>query len=203
MKDSTTRRYQFRRFVHAATIGLAAWSCNPSRPNDEQEVRNANSKRSVIDQPKFEPLYRASKSIQGAIGVGLTYPDFGKLLQSFASEISIAQDRARSADEQQLVKHYADALSVFKDSATLWQKKIESGDSWDGQIFYTVISSPVSGPGTDPRLAPIVEKYRLVTQDYRKYGQHLVTISPASIQLLWAEAGKYLDAGNHQYFEER
>ena len=39
-----------------------------------------------IDQKKFDDLYRAAKSIEGATQVGVTYNQFGQLLQKLATE---------------------------------------------------------------------------------------------------------------------
>jgi hypothetical protein len=190
------------RFLRCVLITALSVSCSNSA---ELEPRKRTMvKQAVIDQKKFETLYRASKAVEGAIGVGVTYQEFGKLLQSFSTELSIANDRPRSPEEQQLVNRYTEALNVLVDSATVWKKKIQSSsDTWKGQILYKIVSNPVGKPSTDTELTPIIEKYGLETQNKSTYDVRFVSISPTSTQTLWTIAGKHLNEGNRLYFEER
>jgi hypothetical protein len=73
-----------------------------------------------VDPDTFNVLYRVSKEIEGAQETGLTRGDFAKLLQRFATELSIAKDRVKTDSEKQVLQLYSEALSIWKDSDSLW-----------------------------------------------------------------------------------
>lgn len=84
-----------------------------------------------VDQQKFEPLYRAGKVISGAATVGVTKLKFGEMLGQFATEVSIAKDKATNQPEMNLVRTYTDALAVYQDSATVWDAKFNPSQRSD------------------------------------------------------------------------
>src|SRR5579859_7164605 len=52
----------------------------------------ANAPKGSISAEKFEGVYRAAKSIEGATGTGVTYLRFRELLQGLSTELSILAD---------------------------------------------------------------------------------------------------------------
>jgi hypothetical protein len=152
-------------------------------------------KRAVIDQKKFEPLYRSAKAVQASLAVGLTYAKFGELLQAFATEVSIAKDKASTAKESELVRLYREALLTLQDSNLLWKAKV-AGAGYDfipdGRIIVA------------PELQPTVEKYQIQTRKERmQYSKTTFdSIAEESIQLVWAKAGEQLDMASKAYYAE-
>ena len=53
-----------------------------------------------FDRTKFEPSYRAGKALESAIAVGVNYQKLSELTQTFATEIAIATDAAKTEDEK-------------------------------------------------------------------------------------------------------
>ncbi len=49
-------------------------------------------------QATFEPLYRATRALEGSVMVGVNYADMGQELQRLAAEVLIAKDRAASPE---------------------------------------------------------------------------------------------------------
>lgn len=146
-----------------------------------------------IDQKKYENLYRAAKAIEGAIAVGITYPKFGELLQNLSTEISIANDKAKSDTEKELLKSYFEVLTTFQESSTVWKYKIE-GSRYDwipkGQIF------------VEDELRPIIEKYSFPMElhEIKITRNSFTTISENSIKIIWEKAHDQLEKANKIYY---
>ncbi|MBZ5500144.1 MAG: hypothetical protein LAP85_27430 [Acidobacteriia bacterium] len=144
-----------------------------------------------VDHAKFEPVYRAAKSIQAAISVGLNYQKMGELLQNFATEILIAKDKAESDMERLLVARYGEALPIFKDSLALWNEQIDSS-KYEWLKGYLVCEGDV---------AVIAGKYKLQKEekDLAGVGRKLPVIPVSSVQALWLQADLKLQEGNKIY----
>ena len=84
-------------------------------------LRGPASKPTVADpRPEvIEPVYRAATELRATQDIGMNRQRFGDLLQKFATEITIARDRAESPREQQVIQGYSDVLQIYKDSAAV------------------------------------------------------------------------------------
>ena len=138
--------------------------------------------RPQIDRAKFEPVYRSAKGVEvSIIQVGLNYARMGELIQGFATEISIAEDRTETNAERLLVARYDEALTIPRDSATLWKDQIElSKFEWlKGYL-----------PCEVGEIEIIADKYRLQKEeeDLAKIGPKQWFIRSDSIQTLWTLA---------------
>ena len=83
---------------------------------------------STITQATFEPVYRASKAIQGAAGPGVTYAEFGELLHALSREVAIAKDHKMTGLDRKLLALFEEALAAYNVSANLWKTKIPADD---------------------------------------------------------------------------
>ncbi len=143
-----------------------------------------------IDQKKFESLNRADKSIQASLASGVSYIQFKSLLQTFGTELLIAKDAASSNLEKDFLRSYAEAYSIYEDSATLWQ---------------LIITSPYEncllGVAVDYRMEPIIEKYQLTTLDCGKGygGGQKKSLFKDAFQSLWRRAEAPLQAAGALY----
>lgn len=148
---------------------------------------------SKIDQAKFENLYRTAKAIQGSIEVGVSYDKFTELLQSLSTELSIANDKAKSEKERELLKSYSEVLACYHESAIVWKNRIDSDRYW---------YIPAREIFVEDELKPIVAKYSLPTKTHvfpymkRKYQ----TIQGSSLQLIWEKAAERLAEANSLYY---
>jgi hypothetical protein len=142
-----------------------------------------------VDHADFEQLYRSGKAISSATEVGLNYSSFSDLVQKLASEVSIAKDSANNQPEKNMTDAYQEALTAYRDSLVVWKNEIDgAGYDWipKGEIY------------VEDELRPIIAKYALATQErsIEITGHRFETIPEASIQVIWARAGKLLDAGS-------
>jgi hypothetical protein len=134
----------------------------------------------TVDQAKFEPAYKAMKSIQGATAVGVNYMRFGELLGNFATEVSIAADKTASDKEREILVHYATVLVIYNDSYTIWRTSLSSSRSELLPQGRLVISEEI---------APIVDKYYLPLKFHTFYGINYRSIDlHSSLQKLWDQA---------------
>ncbi len=163
------------------------WGCpsSKSNPTKAQKPREPAGVRAA----EFERVYRAAKAVEEATSVGVSYPRFQELLQNFATEQGIINDKASSGAERELAGAFAATLAAFKDSATIWRHMIEDSrySFLDGQISVGVTDK--KGKITNaPDLAQIVETYHLQVSTRNRFK----TISPSSLQIVWLEASQRL-----------
>jgi len=179
-----------RRDISLVLILVSAWGACKREPPPPPPPP---VKRPVIDQKKFEPLYRSAKTTQASLSVGLTYAKFGELQQVFATEVSIGQDKASTPKEVELVGLYRDALLTLQDSGVLWKGKVSSA-GYDfipaGRIFL------------ESEQRAVVEKYQIASKKHRGAGGAWDSVGEEAIQVLWAKAGEQLDVANKLYYAE-
>jgi hypothetical protein len=166
----------------------------------------AEAKKPAVDRAQFESLYRSAKRIQSAAQIGVNYLKMSELVQSFATEASIAKDKASTEEEKELVDLYASALKAYADSRTLWKNKVKYSDKlWKGLIVYSGENRDRNGKVTNSmvnrELTPIVQRYNLELADQYASITNLYwkSISPSAIQKIWKEADLILQKANKLY----
>lgn len=151
----------------------------------------------TITQATFEPVYRASKTIQGSTATGVTHVQFGELLQKFSTEIAIAKDKQMNELDKKLVAVYDEGLAAYQFSNELWKVKLESDEeTWKGEI-------PVSIKGkTSPVIDAGVKKYGLKVTDRRlEYlGTRYQAVAGTAIQEVWSKADEILNRATEMYY---
>ncbi len=155
----------------------------------------------------YEPVYRVATELRSAQEVGTNRQRFGELLSKFATEVTMAKDRARSAKEQLVVGGYEEVLQTYKDAAKIWDVKIsipEIGQIADQQAktslvtgsndgilrnftFQTAISKGIPlnlfEPGSTG-IDGLVTKYQLPVKDTEGWK----TIPTDSVEQVWSRA---------------
>jgi hypothetical protein len=148
--------------------------------------------KAVIDQTKFEPLYRAAKAIDASLSVSITLPDYRKGIQAMATEVSIAKDKAVAPEEQKLVELYSDTLSVYQDGLEIWDKKLELQAKYE---FSKAI------PCATEQITQIANRYNLNCIEWPG-SSGIVVIPNDTLQYLWAVAGTRLRKANASYLSD-
>ena len=166
-----------RRFFSAATVMLLALGCART-PTETPQQRHAD-------------LYRAFRSIDGAIAMGVTHLQLGELLQRAATQVAISGDTTKAQDEVAMVKSYTEALEAYADSQKLWAK----------QISY---ASEAYAKGFIPVEAPIMEipkKYGLSEVERKlSWGTSKWIHEEGAVQAVWNAAEKKAEAARREYF---
>lgn len=75
----------------------------------------------VVVKPKmFEGAYRASKAVLAVTRSGVTFRDYGNLIQPLLAEAAIIKDTAITPDEQLLSEAYLDAANIYAAAGRIW-----------------------------------------------------------------------------------
>lgn len=128
--------------IFAVTSFFAASGCS-----DMAQVGKPDANpQSEIQKPKvrqevFEPLYRIATELKAGQEVGMNREKFGTLLQQFATELTIATDKAESPEEQQICSGYSDVLSIYKDAGKVWDVQISVPSlKYEAQRHYDTVT---------------------------------------------------------------
>lgn len=81
-----------------------------------------------VDQSKFANLYHAGQAIKTSTSIGVTNNKYTTLLQTFATEVSVAKEKRKNPVEQRMVNYYILALKSYKVAANDWSVLIKYGD---------------------------------------------------------------------------
>ena len=125
----------------------------------------------AVDEPTFEPLYRAAKAMEAAAGSDVSYERFSDLAQRLATELLAAKDQVQSDEDRALVMLYAQAGLAYGDGLAFWREKISSSNA--------------KLPSSIPSIAPLVARYAISTE-----GE--VVDADSAMRLIWTAAAKTL-----------
>jgi hypothetical protein len=90
--------------------------------------------------PAIRGVYEASRAIEGALAVGVTYPDFGTLIRDMSKQLLLARDRlkygaiASDAAVPKILGKYGELLIMYQDSAKVWQLQIQEKGKYDSEL---------------------------------------------------------------------
>ena len=141
---------------------------------------------SNIDKQKFREIKSAARAIDEAAGdTTLSFNQFSELLGKLTEELSKATVIVSTKEEKALLKSYKELLTIYQDSAILWEYKIESSQyEWipKGSIY------------VDEKLRPVVEKYHFSTESHivELTNHHFESVSTDSIRTIWNKAHEQL-----------
>lgn len=106
----------------------------------------------TVDNARHENLYRAAKSLESAVGVGVTLARYRELLQQFATELSISKDKAANRAEREMITAFADAFIAYRDAGTLWDQKVRGVEqlspAGNAELMGIADAYPIRGSGS-------------------------------------------------------
>jgi len=88
-----------------------------------------------LDVKKFDGVYKAAKKIQVSTSLGVSYLQFGEILNNFGTEIYILKDKPLSTKEKELFVRYLNAFDFYSLSHRFWKVKIDYSGSIDTDTF--------------------------------------------------------------------
>lgn len=175
----------------AAILGYEAWS------------------RTAVRRELFEPVYRIATELKAGQEVGINREKFGALLQQFATELAIAQDKAKTVAEQDVCDGYSEVLDTYKDAGAVWDVQIripqllheadqhiqtiaqgggDLGESFKKSIPFkgaATLGIPLNlYPAGTSGLGEVVTRNDLPVTDHQGWK----TIPKTSVQMLWQKA---------------
>ena len=152
----------------------------------------------TITQSTFDPVYRASKALQGATTAGVSYVQFGELMQDLSTEIGIAKDHQMNNLDKGLIGLYDEAFATYNFSAALWKAQIDTPKEMVGGDIIVEVDGVETEPGGIARL----EKYGIPVRERGvKYMKNRVkVVSPDAIQVVWGAANELLRRATEMYY---
>jgi hypothetical protein len=135
-----------------------------------------------LDQQKFERVHRASRDVRENLSSGVTLIKFRELVGAYGTEVSLATDQAKATVEQDFVKRHQYALTVYRDSLTLWNKTL-ANQSKTIQI------------DSEPELTKIADRYGVGSGNVTA---HFLDVEEAR-QKLWSRASAVLTFADEEY----
>jgi hypothetical protein len=130
-----------------------------------------------INKAIFEPVYRTSKAIEGAVGSGVTRDEYRELLQACATEIGIAKDHDLTPNDTALLAKYDEALHMYQFAGTIWTSHID-------YLQYSNLNK--------------TELQTLETTYHIKI--NIATSAKGAMQVLWKQAGEILADTTATYY---
>jgi hypothetical protein len=124
--------------------------------------------------------YRSLKAIEGATRVGVTFPDYGRLLQALSAEVLTLGDYLKANPSLQyraLEEELTQVLVMYADAETVWKAQVES-----------------SGRERNLKLYPQAELVAL------KYGMAEREISMRIVQTVWSVIGARADVLHEAFY---
>lgn len=78
-----------------------------------------------FDTTKFEPLHRAGRELREHVAGGVTLPVYREAIGKYATEVSLAAEKASGDREHEFVASHQKALEAFRDALTVWELKFK------------------------------------------------------------------------------
>lgn len=153
----------------------------------------ATAPQSATNQSKFEGVYRAAKSIQGATASGVSYTRFRELLQALSTELLMVRDHAPFSErETALESLFAAALNHYENSAAFWT--MTSGETETPIYVYRPGQKPDTALVRLAGLYGIPVHDRIYSPSMRQSAVQYKAIDRDAVQYVWRKASETVDA---------
>ncbi len=142
----------------------------------------------VVDQAKaaqarYEPAFRAFVALNAATETGVTYVQFGPLIQAAATEVALISASSNGELDAAIVAELSKAVDAYADSATWWEKDAS---------FYSRDSNRLAYRGGLPfsmvGLESLVTKWAMPTQKSDIWGINEGVPRRAALATMWTAA---------------
>jgi len=152
-----------------------------SRPPADTNQGKPVPAKPFVDKTKFANAWAAYKGLEAATSVGVTYVQFGPLLQKFAAEVMLVPKANLSDREAAHLRTLSTMVQAYTDSASLWSLKFD--DSTHNDDYVWIVKR--GGQKTFDRALEVASQYNL---PIRTNSDGAKLLSADSVQILWAFA---------------
>lgn len=140
-----------------------------------------------LDQQRFDGVHRAARAVRENVNTGVTLLTFRELTGTYATEVSLANDKASSVIEKQFLTLHSAALGAYRDSLTVWNEKLTQNN---GPRIYANISQTSRG------LERLADDYPI---EVKRDGTLVSFEADPAMQTMWSRASAKLDAADAIY----
>ena len=172
-------------FMLSCFIAIMTIECSgpPAKTNAGKSV----PEKPAVDKTKFANAWAAYKGVEAATSVGVSYMQFGPLLQKFATEVMLVPKASLSAREATDLKTLTAMVQAYVDSASLWSLKFDGSTHNDDYVWIV----KRGGRKTFERALDVASQYNLPIET-NSDGAKLLPANSA--QRLWAWASSQGEA---------
>ncbi len=160
----------------------AATVTEPKSDEELQRERVASQRR------KFELVERAATALRAATEVGVSYREYGPLVQQFATEVALLGKGTPSPQERSALDLYEQAIIAYQDAGKFWNASVEFFARRDNVIAY-----PGGLPLELTRMGWVADKYGIATQKADIWGLNRGIQQSYGLTRIWAEAQRLID----------
>jgi hypothetical protein len=161
-------------------------------PKSEQDLE---ADRKAVVNRNWGGVFRAFTAIEASIDVGVTYNQYGPLLQAAATELALVKEDTRSLAAG-VFKDFTTAIDAYQDAATWWERDISFYSRRDNSLSY-----PGGLPFSQVGLERLVQKWSLPVRNADLLGFHRGVSRATALQTMWAAARQASDSARKSLLE--
>lgn len=171
----------------AAIVAPTPTAPPPPPPKSSLELE---AERLALVNKAWGGVFRAFTTIGASIGAGLSYVQYGPLIQAAATELALVEPEARTDAAKSAIAQFEIAIDAYKDAATWWERDISFYSRRDNHLAYAG-GLPYSQVGLDN----LVGKWSLPTRNSDLLGFHRGVPRAVALQTMWGAASRAAEAG--------
>lgn len=160
----------------------------PTPPLPAKTAQEVDSERIAQINKAWGGVFRAFTAMEASIGAGVSYTQYGPLLQAAATELALASQEAKSEASKAAATQFEIAVDAYRDAATWWERDISFYSRRDNNLAYAG-GLPFSQVGLDS----LVRKWSLPTRNADLLGFHRGVPRNTALQTMWAAASRATD----------
>ena len=142
-----------------------------------------DAEKQAAMKAKYESVHRAFTALRAATETGLSYVQYGPLIQAAATEVAMVKAEVRTDKERIAVDRFDRALDAYRDAATWWERDIS---------FYAERGNKVAYAGGLPfaqlGLDGLVSKWGIPTRRADLFGFWIGVPRSVALGAIWQAA---------------
>lgn len=141
-------------------------------------------------------VFRAFTAMEASISAGISYTQYGPLLQAAATELALAAQEPKADVAKSAVTQFETAIDAYRDAGTWWERDISFYSRRDNNLAYAG-GLPFSQVGLDG----LVRKWSLPTRNADLMGFHRGVPRATALQTMWSAASRSAEAARKALLE--
>jgi hypothetical protein len=141
-----------------------------------------------VNKAKFSAAWNSLAILHASASVGVSYADFGPLLQSYVAQLSLIDQTKLSTQEKPVFQTLLDVGQIYNDSYLLWVQEVQS--SAGGSL----VEITKGGVDRFDGASALVSKYALETSSLSQGTTYTFVAFNDSLQKIWQSAGAKISA---------
>jgi hypothetical protein len=168
----------------------------PPPPTPQKSAQELEAERVALVNKTWNGVFRAFTAMEASIAAGVSYMQYGPLLQAAATELALAEQVTKTAVAKIAVAYFEDAIDAYRDAATWWERDISFYSRRDNNLSYGG-GLPFSQVGLDSMVA----KWSIPTRGADLLGVQRGVPRTTALQTMWRAASSATEAARQALLE--